>query len=328
MLNAPIHTQNVAVLALNDTVATTVIGPQDVFSMAGVLYERSQYKEPVCYFNVQVVTPNGKPVRCYNNLLMTPHCSMEECNPDIVVIPGILNIDETLSANGAAIEWLKSLYDRNCVLMAICSGSLLLAATGLLDNKIATTHWAMANEFRKRFPNVLLRPDEMITDDSGLVCSGGYDSFLDASIYMVEKFYGATVALQCSKVFLHNLGRRSQAPYAIFSAPRDHGDEEILQIQQEIENKFANNFDFDELAKEYGMSRRTLERRFKKATGVTLLVYQQRTRVEHAKALLESGNSSFDEISFKVGYMDNSFFRKLFIKYTTLRPREYRSLFS
>lgn len=328
MLNAPIHTQNVAVLALNETVATTVIGPQDVFSMTGVLYERSQCKEPVHYFNVQVVTPDGKPVRCYNNLLLTPHCSMEECNPDIVVIPGILNIDETLSVNGTAIEWLKSLYERNCALMAICSGSLLLAATGLLDNKIATTHWAIANEFRKRFPKVLLRPDEMITDDSGLVCSGGYDSFLDASIYMVEKFYGATVALQCSKIFLHNLGRRSQAPYAIFSAPKDHGDDEILQIQQEMGNKFASNFDFDELAKEHGMSRRTLERRFKKATGVTLLVYQQRTRVEHAKALLESGNSSFDEISYKVGYMDNSFFRKLFIKYTTLRPREYRSLFS
>jgi len=328
MLNTPIHTQNVVVLALNDSVATTIIGPQDVFSMTGVLYERTQCIEPVHYFNVQIVTPDGNPVRCYNNLLITPHCSMEECDPDIVVIPGILNIDETLRANNTAIKWLKHLHDQNCALMAICSGSLLLAATGLLDNKIATTHWAMANEFRKRFPEVLLRPDEMITDDGGLICSGGYDSFLDASIYMVEKFYGATVALQCSKIFLHNLGRRSQAPYAIFSAPRDHGDEKILQIQQKMGNNFASNFDFDELAKEYGMSRRTLERRFKKATGVTLLVYQQRTRVEHAKALLESGNSSFDEISFKVGYMDNSFFRKLFIKYTTLRPREYRSLFS
>lgn len=328
MLNTPIHTQNVAVLALNNSVATTIVGPQEVFSMTGILYERTQCKEPVHYFNVEIVTPDGRPVRCYNNLLLTPHCSMEECDPDIVVVPGILNIDETLSTNELAIEWLRGLYEKNCALMAICSGSLLLAATGLLDNKVATTHWAMANDFRKRFPKVVLRPDEMITDDSGLVCSGGYDSFLDASIYMIQKFYGATVALQCSKIFLHNLGRRSQAPYAIFSAPKDHGDEEILQIQQEIGSKFASSFDFDELAKEYGMSRRTLERRFKKATGVTLLVYQQRTRVEHAKTLLESGNSSFDEISFKVGYMDNSFFRKLFIKYTSLRPREYRSLFS
>ncbi|RUM43140.1 MAG: AraC family transcriptional regulator, partial [Desulfocapsa sp.] len=199
---------------------------------------------------------------------------------------------------------------------------------GLLDNKIATTHWAMANEFRKRFPRVLLRPDEMITDDSGIVCSGGYDSFLDASIYVIKKYYGPTVALECSKVFLHNHGRHSQAPYTIFNVPRDHGDEEVLQIQRELGKNFSTNVDFDELAREYGMSRRTLERRFKKATGVTLLVYQQRTRVEHAKALLESGNSSFDEISYKVGYMDNSFFRKLFVKYTTLRPREYRSLFS
>lgn len=328
MLNTPIKTQNVAILALTDSIATTIVGPQDVFSMTGVLFERTQCMDPVHYFNVQIVTPNGEPVHCYNNLLITPHCAMEACRPDIVVIPGILNIDTTLQNSGPVVEWLQKLYEEHCSLMAVCSGSLLLAATGLLDNRRATTHWAMANEFRSRFPKVLLNPDEMITDDGGIVCSGGYDSFLDASIYMIEKFYGATVALQCSKIFLHNLGRRSQAPYAIFSAPRDHGDEAILQIQQKIGSNFAAHFDFDELAKEYGMSRRTLERRFKKATGVTLLVYLQRTRVEQAKTLLESGNSSFDEISYKVGYMDNSFFRKLFIKYTTLRPREYRALFS
>ena len=328
MLGAPIQTRNVAILALDDSIATTIVGPQDVFSMTGVLFELTQGQSPVNYFNVQIVTPDGKPVCCYNNLLITPHLSMEECCPDLIVIPAILNIEKTLSTNNTVIDWLKKMHEKDCALMAVCSGSLLLAATGLLDNKVATTHWAMANEFRKNFPAVVLRPDEMITDDSGLICSGGYDSFLDASIYMIEKFYGATVALQCSKIFLHNMGRRSQAPYAILSVPKDHGDEEILRIQEEIGNKFADNFDFDELAQKYGMSRRTLERRFKKATGVTLLVYQQRTRVEYAKALLESGNSSFDEITYKVGYMDNSFFRKLFIKYTTLRPREYRSLFS
>jgi len=329
MLNAPFKTLNVAVLALNYSVATTIVGPQDVFSMTGILYEQLQCQEPVHYFNVQIVTPDGQPVRCYNNLMITPHCAMESCEPDIVIIPAILNLDEILRMNGEAIiEWLKHLYERKCALVGICSGSLLLATTGLLDNKVATTHWAMADIFRKRFPKVLLRPDEMITDDSGIVCSGGYDSFLDASIYMIKKYYGPTVALQCSKIFLHNHGRDSQAPYAIFNVPRDHGDEEILHIQQELGTNFSSNVDFDKLAREYGMSRRTLERRFKKATGVTLLIYQQRTRVEHAKALLESGNNSFDEISYKVGYMDNSFFRKLFIKYTTLRPREYRSLFS
>ncbi len=327
MQSKPVQTKNVVVLALNDSVATTIIGPQDVFSMTGVLYEMTQCQDPTYYFNVQIATPDGKPVRCYNNLIITPHCSMEECDPDIVVIPAILNIEETVRNNSAVLVWLRKLYAQKCRIMAVCSGSMLLGASGLLDDKIATTHWAMANAFRKQFPKVILRPDEIITDDADIVCSGGYDSFLDVSIYMVGKCFGAEVALQCSKIFLKNLGQRSQAPYAIFTAPRDHGDEQILQIQQKMGNKYARNFDFDALAKEYGMSRRTMERRFKKATGVTPLVFQQRTRVEHAKTLLESGNSSFDEISYKVGYMDNSFFRKLFVKYTTFRPREYRALF-
>jgi len=328
MRNSITRPLQIAVLALNNSVATTITGPMDVFSMTGILYEKIQGKDPVNYFSVQIVTPDAKPARCFNNLLLTPHCSIAKCSPDMIVIPGILNIETTLNSNDVVIEWLEEQYAKGCKITAICSGSLLLAATGLLDNKIATTHWAMVHKFRKLFPKVLLKPDELITDTENLICSGGYDSYLDVSIYMIEKFYGSTVALECSKIFLRSPGCRSQAPYAIFRGVRDHGNKAILQIQEILEKQYAETYDFSKLAKKFGMSRRTLERHFKKATGMTPLSYQQRVRVEHAKELLESGNSSFDEISFQMGYMDNSFFRKLFVKYTSLRPREYRSMFS
>ncbi len=319
---------NIAILAMDDSVATTITGPMDVFSMTGVLYESLQGKSPVPHFNVQIVTTDGNPVRCYNSLLITPHCSIESCKPDLIVIPGIMNIDVTLASNAVAIAWLQDMYGVGCPVTAVCSGSMLLAATGLLDGRTATTHWAIENEFRKSFPQVKLKPEKLITDEGGLVCSGGYDSFLDVSIYMIGKFLGSTVALECSKIFLGSPGRHSQAPYAIFSGARDHGDKQILQIQERLEDQFSEAFDFSELAREYGMSRRTLERHFKKATGITPLAYLQRVRVESAKALLETGNASFDEISYKVGYMDNSFFRKLFIKCTSLRPKEYRDMFA
>jgi transcriptional regulator GlxA family with amidase domain len=329
MQNKIIRPFNIAILALNDSVATTITGPMDVFSMTGVLYEQFQNKPPVQYFNVQIVTTDGNPVRCINNIVITPHCSIKECNePDMIIIPGILNIDTTLNNNDPVIDWLRQLHAKGCKITAICSGSLLLSATGLLDGKTATTHWAMENEFRKRFPLVKLNPEELITDEDGLVCSGGYDSFLDVSIYMIDKFCGSTVALKCSKIFLRNPNRRSQAPYAVFHGPRDHGDKQIIQIQELLEKNLAETFDFTELAKEYGMSRRTLERHFRKATGMTPLAYLQRVRVESAKELLETGSSSFDEICYQVGYMDNSFFRKLFIKCTSLRPREYRTMFA
>jgi transcriptional regulator GlxA family with amidase domain len=186
----------------------------------------------------------------------------------------------------------------------------------------------MVNEFKTRFPRVRLNPDALITDSGNLVCSGGYNSFLDVSIHLVEKLCGPAVALECAKVFIHDPGRRSQAPYSVFTAPRDHGDEQILRIQQQLEREFRNNFDFNELAREYGMGRRTLERHFKKATGETPLAYLQRVRVEQAKKLLETGSRSLDEISYRVGYMDSGFFRKLFVKYTSLRPSEYRARFT
>ena len=239
-----------------------------------------------------------------------------------------MNIDATLDGGQKIVQWLKEQYERDCILLAVCSGSLLLSATGLLDGKVATTHWAMVNQFRRRFPKVLLKPDEVITDAGGLICSGGFNSYLDVSIYLIEKLLGSTVACECSKIFLRDLDRHSQAPYSVFSGVRDHGDEKILVIQNILEKQYADNFDFNRLSAEHGMGRRTLERHFKKATGETLLAYLQRIRVEQAKHLLETGTASFDEISYQVGYMDNSFFRKLFIKYTTLRPGEYRRSFS
>jgi transcriptional regulator GlxA family with amidase domain len=328
MQNQIVRPRNIVILALNDSVATNITGPMDVFSMTGVLYERLQGKPPVHHFNVQIATSDGNPVRCFNNLLITPHCPMDACRPDLIVIPGILNLEETLSRGKAVMDWLKESYAAGSQIMAICSGSLFLAATGLLNGRVATTHWAMENHFRQLFPLVKLTPEELLTDDAGLICTGAYDSYLDASIYMINKFVGPTVALECSKIFLRSPERQSQAPYAVFQGFREHGDLQILQIQERLEKHFAQSFDFIELAKEYGMSRRTLERHFKKATGITPLSYLQRIRVENAKQLLESGNASFDEISYKVGYMDNSFFRKVFIKCTSLRPREYRNMFS
>lgn len=323
-----IRQYKVAILALQDAPATTIIGPQDVFSMTGILYEMSMGETPTPYFSVFLVTSDGQPVTCFNNLVITPHCALEEIEPDIVIVPGILNVAETLERSSTEVDWLKEQHARGCIITSICSGALLLAATGLLDGRVATTHWAMVNQFRKLFPNVILKPCQLITEDEGIICSGGFNSYLDVSIYVIEKLCGSEVALRCSKIFLHDKGTRSQAPYSIFSGPRDHGDTRILKIQKTLEKEYTKNFDFNALAKEYGMGRRTLERHFRKATGGTPLAYLQQIRVEHAKQLLEKGTESFDEISYQVGYMDSSFFRKLFIKYTSLRPSQYRARFS
>jgi transcriptional regulator GlxA family with amidase domain len=182
-----------------------------------------------------------------------------------------------------------------------------LAETGLLDGKTATTHWGFADQFRKRYPRIELKTD--------------------LSLYLVEKYCGQEVALQSSKSIVADIGRTTQAPYAIFEFQKDHQDQRILSVQQWIEDHFAQNFNYDQLAHTCAMSRRTFERRFKTATGDTPLIYQQRIRVEAAKRILENGDQSFDEITYAVGYEDSSSFRKLFLKQTGLRPSEYRKKF-
>jgi transcriptional regulator GlxA family with amidase domain len=143
----------------------------------------------------------------------------------------------------------------------------------------------------------------------------------------VEKYCGHEVALQSSKSMISDIGRTSQAPYAVNQYRKDHHDNQIQEVQEWIEKIFDKNFIYDKLARKNGMSRRTLERRFKSATGETPLPYQQCIRVESAKRLLEKGIRSFDEITYRVGYEDSSTFRKVFLKQTRLRPTEYRKKF-
>lgn len=126
---------------------------------------------------------------------------------------------------------------------------------------------------------------------------------------------------------ISDIGRTSQAPYAMFQFRKDHHDDQILPIQEWIEKNFDKNFDYDSLARHNGMSRRTMERRFKNATGETPLTYQQSIRVEVAKRLLENESRSFDEITYQVGYEDSSTFRKIFSKQTGVVPTEYRKKF-
>ena len=320
--------KKVTILAMQNTMASTIIGPMDVFYQAGVMWNYFNAKRLTPYFDVEVVTTIGEPFRCLNGIRMVPDGSIHDVqDTDLIVVSSILDIDKTLRAQIEVIDWLKDQYFRGSHIATICSGAFVLAETGLLDGKAATTHWAFADQFQKRYPQVELKPERLITDEDDLFCSGGYNAGIDLSLYLVEKYCGHEVALQSSKAVISDIGRTSQAPYAIFQLQKNHRDTQILAIQEWIENNFDQNFTYDKLAHQSAMSRRTFERRFKNATGETPLTYQQRIRVETAKHLLEDGNSSFDEITYQVGYEDSSTFRKVFLKQTGLRPTEYRKKF-
>ncbi|MCP4160525.1 MAG: helix-turn-helix domain-containing protein [Deltaproteobacteria bacterium] len=320
--------KKVTILALDDASGTTITGPLDIFHLAGVLWNHSMNIKLNPQFEVEIVTTDGKPAKCLNRVFITPHKSIDEVKEtDLILISSIVDIDKALKRNGDAIDWLLKHHKNGADIGSVCTGAFFLAETGLLDYKKATTHWGYINEFRKRYPKVNLIPERMVTDEGSVLCSGASNACFDLSVYLVEKYCGHEIAVQCAKAFIHDMGRTLQTPYTAFKSQKNHSDELVINIQAHIENNFKSPFKIEEVSKDYGVGRRTLERRFKTATGDSPTAYLQRVRVEAAKRFLETNNKSFEEITWDIGYEETSFFRKVFKKHTGLTPGQYKSKF-
>jgi transcriptional regulator GlxA family with amidase domain len=181
--------------------------------------------------------------------------------------------------------------------------------------------------FKKQFPEVILKSEMMITDQGRLLCGGGAHSYFDLCLYLVERYCGFDVAVQCSKSLLLDMGRCSQTPYALFEFQKRHGDKNILRAQNWIEKNFSKSISVEQMAYQARMSLRTFKRRFKKVVGDTPLIHLQRFRIEVSKRALEKSKEGVEEISFSVGYSDPTFFRQLFKRYLSMTPNEYRKKF-
>lgn len=322
--------KQVVILASENCLLSTVAGPMDMFLQAGVLWNGILGKEPSPYFQVNIVTIDGKAVMAENKMPITPHCSIEDItHPDLILIPSQgFNFDPQDTKANARIQWLRKCFDNGTDLASICTGAFTLASTGLLDGKTATTHWGVSQHFKKAFPEVTLRTDLMVTDEGRLFCGGGLTADLNLSMYLINKYCGREVALQSSRCTLVDLDRISQQPFSVFSPNKSHDDTDILKIQTWIENNYEKNVNIELLAKKIEMSPRHFNRRFKLATGETTVKYIQLTRVEAAKQQLVNNTLSFDEISVNVGYENVSFFRRIFKSTTGLSPTNYRKKFS
>lgn len=321
--------KTVTILGSHLSMATTITGPMDIFNQAGRLWNRVKASPPTPFFDVSIASSDGKPIACTNNVMILPHRSIEDIGTtDLIILASATYITEILEMAPGIVPWIRRQYDQGAHVASICTGVFLLAETGLMDGKSATLHWGFSQAFRKRYPGIHLDTDKMFIDHGRLYCSAGVNAGMDLSLYLVEKFCGRATAVQCAKTMILDLGRTAQTPYGSFLSPGDHDDPVVFSIQEWIEANHTRPIDYRTLSETFRLSRRSLERRFKTATGLTPLMYLQELRVETAKRLLEEGRHTFNEITYRVGYEDISFFRKLFIRRTGLRPLEYQRRFA
>ncbi len=321
--------KKVTILGLYNSMASTIFGPMDILNQAGRLWNHLSKSPPTPFFDVTIASADGRPIRSLYNVLIQPHCSIEEIKKtDLIIIASATYIKQILKTSPGLVPWIRRQYKQGAHVASICTGAFLLAETGLLDGKSATLHWGFAEMFRRKYPRINLRQDQMFIDQGRLYCAAGVNAGLDLSLYLVEKFCGRQTAVQSAKTMILDLGRKMQTPYDSFLFSRNHGDSLVIKAQKWIEQHHTQSVDYEQLAKKYRMSRRSLERKFKQATGVTPLGYLQQLRVENAKHLLEAGSQTFNEITYLVGYEDISFFRKIFVRLTGLRPKEYQQRFA
>ncbi|MES1158907.1 MAG: helix-turn-helix domain-containing protein [Terricaulis silvestris] len=321
---------NVTVVLLGEGFASTAIAPLEIFFAAGRLWRELMGEAPRCAFEVSTVSLDGESVNVPYGLGLAPQKSIDEVDrTDIVVIPTSgLQLDTRLVENSALLPWLRKHHAQGAYLAGVCMGSAYLAEAGLLDGRVATTHWALGDDFARRYPKVKWRPDLLITEDARLLCSGGVTAASDLSLYLVEKLAGHEVAMQTAKALLLNMPRMHQSGYATLPFSPAHDDAKIREAEAYLQKNFRDDLSADALAERVGMSNRTFMRRFKAATGRLPGAYLQGVRIETAKAMLERERASVQSIAAAVGYDDASFFRSLFRRATGMNPAEYRARFA
>ena len=248
---------------------------------------------------------------------------------DLILIPSVHGDKQKILAdNKDMLAWIVQQYHGGTAVASLCIGTFLLAGTGLLDDRSCTTHWDMAAEFREMFPTARLATDKIITDENNIYTSGGAYSWLNLVLYLVEKYAGREIAVRCAKGFEIDIQRNSQSPFIIFSGQKDHKDTAISTAQEYIEQNIHARITVGQIADMLALGRRNLERRFKQATGNTVMEYIQRVKIEMVKKSLETSRLGVSEAMYKVGYSDPKAFRIVFKKVTGLSPLQYRNRYN
>jgi transcriptional regulator GlxA family with amidase domain len=307
-----------------------VSGLIDSFNIANLWYGFNAEGGAEPLFETEILSRDGMAVRVTGGFQVVPDGSFNDLEKtDVVIVPPFLPGVELLREQSKdMLDLLAMRYEKGESIATLCTGTFVLAETGLLDGRLATTNWLYARRFRKRFPRVNLKPDHVLTQDRGLICTGNATAYYNLGLHIIEAYGSKRLASVCSKSLLIDPSRTSQASYTIFNVHKSHGDDGVLKAQEWLESHLMDKVSMEDLARNVGISTRHFIRRFKKATGESPVNYLQQLRIETAKNILETKNATVDEIAQNIGYENSSTFRKLFKEHTGLSPREYRDRFT
>jgi transcriptional regulator GlxA family with amidase domain len=324
----------IAILTLPESTASVVYGMYDMFRSAGRDWGYLVDGRPAePSLDPMIVANASGPFVLANEVPITPHCGIaSEVIYDVVCVPE-LSISPCASIAGrfqAEVAWLRRQYAAGALLTTACSGAVLLAEAGLLDDCDATTHWAYCDALQAQYPKLrVLKERALVVSGPGqrLVMAGGGTSWLDLALYVVAQVVSLESAMQLARLHLVDWHESGQQPFARLARTRQGDDREIGTCQEWIAKHYAVSAPVASMLRISELPERTFKRRFKAATGMAPLEYVHTLRLEQAKHLLESTDHSVERVALDVGYEDAAFFARLFRRAVQLSPAQYRRKF-
>jgi transcriptional regulator GlxA family with amidase domain len=230
-------------------------------------------------------------------------------------------------ATASLAQWLRAQHARGATIGSICSGVYILAQTGLLAGRSASTHWSCAETLAARFPDVRVESEMRIVDYGDVITAGGFMAWVDLGLRLVTRHLGPTIGSETAR-FLTVEAETPEPNYLNGFAPKlTHGDAAILRAQHWLHGLDGRHVSLTSMAAKAQLEKRTFLRRFANATGMTPLEYCRRVRIARARELLEFSNKTLKVIAWEIGYADTGAFARAFQKAMGLSPGNYRRRF-
>lgn len=315
-------TVELGVLIYQGAQLAAVHGLTDLFGVANrIAAEHESAQLPLLRVSHWQVDAHGTPARTFDS-----HPGPEQPMMAVLVPPSIAEFTED-QAPPALLEWLRLQHAGGTVLGGVCIGSIMLARSGLLDGRSATTHWSSAKSFAACYPAVRLEADKPIVDDGDLITSAGLMAWSELGLRLVDRLMGPSIAADTARFLVIEHSASASQCGSNFAPILRHGDGAVLKVQHWLQASGAVDVSVAAMAQEANLEERTFLRRFRNATGLKPTEYCQHLRVGKARQMLEFTNGTIDHIAWTVGYQDPGAFRTIFKKITGLSPSDYRNRF-
>ncbi len=310
------------------TLATSLALPMDVLNAAGqaASLEQPDNERGRNQLSFHLAGITDEPVAIVGGLKIAPDIGLAEVEPcDMLLLPGLWrNPQPVVRSQQDWLDLLPRLAANGTTICSVGTASCFLAECGLLDGIAATTHWNYFSEFERRYPQVQLKKRHLITQSDNIYCAGSVNSGADLMIHLVEEWFGQRIARAVESQFSPEIRRPFRAHAYQSLDESAHHDELVLAAQQWLQDQLHQEISIGELAEHLQCSTRTLNRRFRSATGQTPSVYLRSHRLVAARELLRTTNLSVGEVAFRVGLHDVSYFTSLFQKAVGMTPAKYR----